>query len=89
MVALRWDKLLDFENKWVDEDLNYHFRLEFEDDEFDVDIGEFDKEMPIPEQSNRMNSYCVGSPASSEKTVSQNPNKSLKNEHSQTSSSGS
>ena len=71
MMTLRWDELLELENKWADESLDDHFRLEF-----DVDLGEFEEEMPIPEQSNHLNSYRVGSPALSGKTVvPQNQNK--------------
>ena len=43
MVALRWDELLDLENKWIDEDLNNHIRLEFAVDESVVDVGEIDE----------------------------------------------
>ena len=65
MMTLRWGELLELES------LDDHFRLEF-----DVDLGEFEEEMPIPEQSNHLNSYPVGSPVLSGKTfVPQNQNK--------------
>ena len=64
MMTLRWDELLELENKWADESLDDHFRLEF-----DVDLGEFEEEMPIPEQSSHLNSYPVASPVLSGKTV--------------------
>ena len=82
MMTLRWDELLELENKWAYGSLDDHFRLEF-----DVDLGEFDEEMPILEHSNHLNSYPVGYHALSGKIVSQNQNKSLKNEQSLTSSS--
>ena len=71
MLTFRLDELLELENKWADESLDDQFWLEF-----DVDLGEFEEEMPIPEESNHLNSYPVGSPALSGKTVvPQNQNK--------------